>query len=215
MLLFSSYLLLTACGCMFSSKATKSYLGDAENQQYDVIIVPGVPFENSVWSRTMKARVYWSKYLYDKGIAKNIIYSGNAVYSPYYEGEIMAQYARALGIPATNTFTEDSAKHSTENVYYSYKLAKKLGFKTVALASDAFQTKQLRKFIRQKIDPAVGLIPFVSDTLKKIEPGMVDPPVDYNRSFKKGFISIKEQESFLKRWRGTRGKNIDTTLYNY
>jgi len=199
---------------MFSSKACQGYFSRAEKKQYDVIIVPGMPFENGLWGRTIKGRVYWSKYLYDRGIAKNIIYSGGAVYSPYYEGKIMAQYAIALGIPAANVFTEDRAEHSTENVYYSYKLAKKLGFRTIAIASDPYQTKQLRKFIRKKVDTAVGIIPFVTDTLKSLEPGMVDPVIDYQPLLKKDFIPLTKRQNVWKRWRGTRGKNIDTTLYD-
>ncbi|MBK6447061.1 MAG: hypothetical protein IPF81_17685 [Bacteroidetes bacterium] len=40
-----------------------------------MVVVPGVQFEDSSWSETMQARILWSKYLYDKGIAKNIMYS--------------------------------------------------------------------------------------------------------------------------------------------
>lgn len=214
LIFISLYCLLSSCGCAFSSKTRQRLFSRAEKKQYDVIIVPGMPFENELWGRTVKGRVYWSKYLYDRGIAKNIIYSGAAVYSPYYEGKIMAQYAVALGIPATHVFTEDHAEHSTENIYYSYKLAKKLGFTKIALASDPFQTKRLRKFIRKRVDPAVDIIPFVTDTLKLIEPHMIDPTIDFQRSFKKDFISLTKREGLLKRWRGTRGKNIDTTLYN-
>jgi len=208
------YFLLTLSGCMFSSKACQRYFSRTEKKQYDVIIVPGMPFENGLWGRIMKGRVYWSKYLYDRGIAKNIIYSGGAVYSPYYEGKIMAQYAIALGIPKANVFTEDRAEHSTENVYYSYKLAKKLGFRTIALASDPYQTKQLRKFIRKKVDKAVGIIPFVTDTLKSLEPGMLDPVINYQLLLKKDFIPLTKRQNVWKRWRGTRGRNIDTTLYD-
>jgi uncharacterized SAM-binding protein YcdF (DUF218 family) len=213
---FLMYLLLvtTWAGCMFSSKTARVYFSKARKKQYDAIVVPGVPFENGVWSKTMKGRVYWSKYLYDQGIARNIIYSGSAVYSPYYEGKIMAQYAIALGIPADHVFTEDHAEHSTENIYYSYKLAKNLGFRRIALASDRFQTRLLRKFIQQKIDSEVDIIPFVVDTLKLIEPGMTDPPIDYQQSFKTEFIALPERESVRKRWQGTKGKNIDTSLYN-
>ena len=107
----------------------------AEKESYDLIVVPGVPFENYVWGKTMKGRIYWSKYLFDKGIARNIMYSGSAVYTPYYEAEIMKMYAVAIGIPADHVFTELKAEHSTENIYYSYQKAKKLGFTRVALAS--------------------------------------------------------------------------------
>ncbi|HTE10125.1 MAG TPA: YdcF family protein [Chitinophagaceae bacterium] len=210
----SLFLLLAANSCTFSSKTQHRLFNKIEKEQFDVIIVPGVPFENNQWDRVMKGRVYWSKYLYDKGIAKNIIYSGAAVYSPYYEGKIMALYAAALGIPQAHIYTETRAEHSTENIYYACKLAKKLGFNRIALASDPFQTKLLRKFIRKKIDPSIPVIPFVVDTLKIIEPGMIDPPIDYQQAFKKDFISIKQRESFWKRWRGTRGKNVDPKAYD-
>jgi hypothetical protein len=180
---------------------------------YDMVVVPGVPFENGIWSPYMKARVYWSKFLYDKGIAKNIMYSGSAVYSPYYEGEIMALYAIAIGIPKEHVFTETKAEHSTENIYYSYKKAKKLGFKRIALASDDFQTKSLRRFIYKIISPDVGIIPIVNDSLKAMVPMMTDPKIDYQQAFVKNFISLPERENFWKRLRGTRGLNVDTNAY--
>ncbi|MGM0505436.1 MAG: YdcF family protein, partial [Bacteroidota bacterium] len=66
---------------------------------YDVIIVPGVPFNDDFWTDVLLGRIYWSHYLYENGITKNIIYSGSAVYTPYIESEIMAMYGRQLGIP--------------------------------------------------------------------------------------------------------------------
>lgn len=70
------------------------------------------------------------------------MYSGSSAYSPYYEGEIMALYAIAIGIPKENVFTETRAEHSTENLFYVYLKAKKLGFTHIALATDPFQAKQ-------------------------------------------------------------------------
>src|SRR6185369_3322646 len=126
------YPVLTLFGCAFSGKTSKKLFNEASRKQYDIIVVPGVPLENGKWSKTMKGRVYWSKFLYDKGIAKNIMYSGSAVYTPYYEAQVMGLYAVALGIPKENIFTETKAEHSTENIYYSYYKAKQLGFKTIA-----------------------------------------------------------------------------------
>ena len=161
LLLFISTILLLLYSCSYSNKAARKLYAQAEKKSYDMIVVPGVQFENGVWDRTMKGRVYWAKYLYDKGIAKNIMFSGSAVYTPYYEAKIMALYAEAIGIPKEHIFIETKAEHSTENIYYSYKKAKELGFNTIALASDPFQTKRLRKFIRKKVSPDVGIIPFV------------------------------------------------------
>ncbi len=210
----SFWLFITASSCSFSSKTTNRLLKESEQSPYDIVVVPGVPFENNGWSRTMKGRVYWAKYLFDKGITKNIMFSGSAVYSPYYEGKIMALYAEAIGIPKANIFIETKAEHSTENIYYSYKKAKKLGFEKIGLASDPFQTKMLRKFAHKKVNPDVGLIPMVVDTLKIIEPSMTDPSIDYQQAFEKDFIPLTKRQGFWKRFRGTMGKNVDVKAYD-
>lgn len=198
--------------CVYSQKTAKALLTESESKVYDVLIVPGIPLEDGKWSRTMKGRVYWAKYLYDRGITKNIMFSGSAVYTPYYESITMSLYAIALGIPAEHVFAETAAEHSVENVYYSYVKAKALGFNTIALASDPFQTKSLSKFVRKRISPNVAMLPFVKDTLKMLEPGMTDPVIDIEKAYKRNFISIKEREGFFKRLRGTMGRNIEDSL---
>ena len=206
-----SVLLLQACS--FSAKTTQRYLNKANTESYEMIAVPGVPFTETGWDSTMKARVYWSKYLYDKGIAKNIMYSGSSVYSPYYEGEIMAMYAIAIGIPAAHVYTETKAEHSTENLYYVYLKAKTLGFTHIALATDPFQAKQLKRFASVKINKHVGIIPIVFDTLRAIQPFMINPKINYTKALNKDFIPLKSRESFWKRLKGTMGKNINYNAY--
>jgi hypothetical protein len=201
----------TFSSCFYTSRESKKLFEKAKKEQFDVIIVPGIPFEEDGWSHTMKGRVYWSKYLYDRGITKNIIYSGSAVYTPYYESQIMAMYAHALGIPKEHIFTETTAEHSTENIYYSYQLALKMGFKKVALASDPYQTKMLSIFTRRKVSKDIVLIPFVFDTLKVLEPHMITPAIDSTQAYKPDFISITKRESFWKRVRGTLGGNIEAS----
>ncbi|MES1218530.1 MAG: YdcF family protein [Bacteroidota bacterium] len=205
---------LVVSACSFSGKATKKLFTKASaGAPYDVIIVPGSPLENGKWGRTMKGRIYWAKFLFEKGIAKNIMFSGASVYTPYYEAKVMSLYAQALGIPGKNIYEELKAEHSTENVYYSYKYAQKLGFKKIALASDPFQTRMLRKYARKKVSADIALIPFVVDTLEKIDPAMIDPVIDFQPAFNPDFISIKKRDSFWKRMRGTLRGNIDTSAY--
>ena len=198
--------------CSYSQKSARRLLAKSGTTVYDVIVVPGVPLENGKWSRTMKGRVYWAKYLYDRGIAKNIMFSGSAVYTPYYEAIIMGLYATALGVPAGHVFYETKAEHSVENIYYSYKKAKALGFNKIALASDPFQTKSLSRFTRKRISPDIVMLPMITDTLKMLEPSMTDPVIDVDRAFNKDFISIKKREGFIKRLKGTMGRNIRDSL---
>lgn len=201
-------ILLFLNSCTYSRKAAKRLFADSQSKVYDIVIVPGVPLENGKWSRTMKGRIYWAKQLYDQGITKNVLFSGSAVYTPYYEGLIMALYAIELGIPASHVFYETNAEHSTENIYYGYKKATLLGFNKIALASDPFQTKTLSRFTRKRISRDVAMIPMVRDTMKMLEPGMTDPVIDIQKAFNKNFVSIKRRESFFKRLKGTMGYNI-------
>lgn len=206
-------MLMWVSSCSFSEARAKKLFQQSKGKVYDIIIVPGVPLENGKWDRTMKARVYWSKFLFEKGIAKNIMYSGSAVYTPYYEGKVMALYAAAIGIPEDHIFIESKAEHSTENIYYGYYKAKQLGFNSIALASDPFQSKQLRSFARRRLGKDVGIIPIVFDTLKAMEPLMTDPTLNFETAYNKNFVSIKKRQSLWKRLKGTLSYNIDKKAY--
>ncbi len=209
-----TFLYLLFCSCNFSKKTCLKYLNKSKNESFDMVIVPGVPLLNGKWDYTMKGRILWSKYLYDAGIAKNIMYSGSAVYSPYYEGEVMALYAEALGIPKEHIYTETKAEHSTENIYYSYKKAKQLNFDKIALASDPFQTKLLSRFVRKKVSADIRLLPMVVDSLKEMNTVKIDPQINYQKAFVTDFKSLPERQGFWKRLRGTRGLNIDVNAYS-
>jgi uncharacterized SAM-binding protein YcdF (DUF218 family) len=207
------FILAILNSCAYSSKAGRQLLEESLQKKYDMIVVPGLPFEDGKWSAAMKDRVLWSKYLYEAGIAENVMYSGSAVYSPYREAEIMAMYGEKLGIPKENIYTEIKAEHSTENIYYSYRKAKKLGFSKIALASDPFQTKMLRRFTRERVSGDIDFIPVVYDSIHRLEAFKKDPEIDFSKAFVTDFTALPNRENFFKRFRGTRGHNIDTTAY--
>lgn len=172
---------------------------------YDAIIVPGVPYNDASWTKVLMGRIYWSQYLYSKGIAKNIIYSGSAVYTPYIESEIMAMYGKELGIPEENIYTETNAEHSVENVYYSYKIAKDLGFKKVALATDPFQSRMM-KGPSKRMNVEIDFIPFSFDVLDTLNIKEIN--INAENAYVEDFVSLEERENFFQRLRGTLGKNI-------
>jgi uncharacterized SAM-binding protein YcdF (DUF218 family) len=206
-----SVLLLLSSHFFYSctvNKANKMFKENISNAPYDVVIVPGFPFQvtDTTWHDVMKMRVYWSQYLYENNYTKNIIFSGGAVYTPYIESEVMKLHAVAIGIPEDIIYTETSAEHSTENLYYSYYLAKKLGFKKIALATDPFQTSMLSGFARRK-GIVVDFMPVVLDTLRTMQ--KVNPRLDLSSAKKTNFISLTEREGTWKRWMGTLGRNID------
>ena len=199
----ASALLLTHCS--FKRYAERSYLRAKTEKPYDVIIVPGVPYEKENTTSVMRMRILWAKHLYDSGYTHNIIFSGSAVYSPYVEGIAMKIIADSLGIPADHTFSETKAEHSTENIYYSWKLAKSMGYKKIALATDPFQSGMLRSFI-SKFCPGVTSVPIVFDKINMEARPL--PLINFDSAFRKEFVSIMERESFWQRLRGTIGKRI-------
>jgi len=204
--------LLEILSCASSKKAPVRDLAKvAAVKPLDAIIVPGVPFNNGTWDSVMKGRVLWSYILYKDGYTRNVIYSGSAVYSPYYEGIVMGLYAEQLGIPRGHIFYETKARHSTENIYYAYLLAKKQGFKSIGLATDPFQSSMLHGFTRKRFETQIWHLPMISDSLKVYN--HLDPEIDPKPARADSFISITRSESFWQRLRGTMGKGINWKQY--
>lgn len=195
----------SGCGKILYRSAAKAYYKGLENQPYDAIIVPGFPYNGEKWDMVLQMRIHWAYYLYSHGYTKNVIFSGSAVATPYVESRVMAAYAEALGIPKANLFTEEKAEHSTENVYYSYRLAKEKGFSKLALATDPIQTSYMRKFIK-RFELPIGLLPTVIDTLKIMD--LYEPKIDRKSTIRDNFVKLSDRENFFQRFKGTMGKYI-------
>lgn len=192
--------------CTFTRFAERSYRNAKISEPFDVIIVPGIPYDKDKTSSIMKMRVYWAKLLYDSAIAKNIIFSGSSVYTPYVEGVVLKIISDSLGIPGEHTFAETKAEHSTENVYYSWRLAQSLGFERIALATDPFQARMLQGFIK-KHTPGVAIVPVVFSMMDHVKDKEL-PEINANTAFVSDFVSIKKRESWWQRMRGTFGKRV-------
>ena len=172
---------------------------------YDAIIVPGVPFNPPTWDMVMKMRVIWATHLYKTGHTKNIIMSGSSVYSPFVEAEIMRLYAIKMGVPTEHVFVEGRAEHSTENIWYGYKLAKKNELKKIALASDPFQSRLLYNFAKKHMKD-LHFLPVIFDTLETLS--HTEPKINYDSLRIPNFIPLPNRESQWQRFRGTMGKHI-------
>lgn len=204
--------LISSCGSLTPSVKKMYKKSLTKHNHFDVVIIPGVPFYEPKWDMVMLMRITWALHLYKQGIVDNFIMSGSSVYSPYVEGEIMKQYALKLGIPEKNIFVESKAEHSTENAWYGFYLAKKLGYKKIAFASDPFQTKMIYRFCRRRIKD-LHFLPIMFDTLKNLP--HITPEINYDSLKLQNFTPLPERESFFKRLRGTRGKHIDFTKKEY
>ena len=189
---------IASCG-----STRKAFVKAQPKMPFDAIIVPGVPFDTA-WSQTMKLRVLWSYHLYNRGLTKNIIFTGSAVYSPYIESRIMAEYAKKLGVPEENIFTEEQAEHSTENVFYSYYMGKDLGFENIAVATDPFQSKMVKSFAKKK-KLNVAFVPAIFDTLQAYYPE-TNVTIDPTWAEVENFVALPDRENFWKHFAGTMDK---------
>lgn len=204
--LAAAMLCMTSCLLFQPSAAKLTKRAIARHKVYDAVIVPGVPFIAPKWDMTMQMRVLWGVHLYKRGLAKKIIMSGSSVYSPYVEAEIMKLYAISLGVPAEDIIVESKAQHSTENIWYSYKLGKSMGFQHMALSTDPFQTRMTYRFGKRRLKD-LQYLPVIFDTLKTLP--RLDPEIKYEAYKIDSFKPITETQSFWYRFRGTMGKHID------
>lgn len=179
----------------------------ANAQSYDVGIIPGYPFDGQRWDTLMKARLLWAKILYQKGIVRNFIVSGGAVHSPYVEAEYMKRYAVALGIPAEHVFTETRAQHSVENIFYSYEMARTLGFKSIALCTDPLQSILTKRFTFRRFETDIQHLPIIYDSL--LAYNNLDPVIDTHAlRAPDAFIPLKDRKSRWQSFRGTLGAGL-------
>ncbi|ANH83975.1 hypothetical protein A8C56_15330 [Niabella ginsenosidivorans] len=202
-------ILIFLSGCAFVYRKRPARLYEtvlARKQTFDAAIVPGVPFNNNQWDTVMKGRVIWASLLYRQGVIRNIIFSGGAVYSPYYEAKIMGLYARQLGVSPKHIFYDIQAEHSTENIFYSYQIARREGFKSIALVTDPLQSLLLNRFTRRKFRTKIVHIPFIIDSLK--EYNHLNPVIDPLPAMTENFRSLTDREGFFRRFRGTMGAFI-------
>jgi uncharacterized SAM-binding protein YcdF (DUF218 family) len=181
----ASTLFFSSCG-IINHYAINTFEKNVRHAPYDVVIVPGIPYDTSKMNPIFKGRMLWAKSLYDNGIARNIIFSGSAVHTPYVEGYIMKMMADSMGIPADRTFIEDKALRSTENVEYGVKLAHKLGFKNIAIATDPLQILFLKKYTRD-FHAHVALLPFRFDAMAEYYKSTL-PKVEHANAFVENFI---------------------------
>lgn len=175
---------------------------------YDIIIVPGFPYEKRPDLNTIyKVRIFWAYHLYKTGITNNVMFSGSAVHTPYVEAKVMAEFAKQMGIPEEHIFIEDSAEHSTENLFYGYQLSKKMGFNKIAVATDPFQSGMI-SFLTRKDKLPVDYIPAKIETIAVKYWNTFKFNINDKNAFKKNFVPLVERISKEERMKGTHGERF-------
>ncbi len=205
-IVFVSVILLTSCNAYYNAfytDPTKCFKIACSKKTYDVIIVPGFPHDSGTVNGILTERIKWATYLYKNGYAKNIIFSGSAVHTPYVEAKIMRLLALQSGIKNENIFIETKAEHTTENLYYSCVLANELDFKTIGFATQPAQSSFMKPF-KRKFKLKLDFIPVVTDSIDSIPL----KPFDESSAFVTNFIPLKQREGAIKSLLGTKGQRV-------
>ena len=195
----------------------KHYVKARQKAPYDAIIVPGFPYNelDSTWHDVIKIRLLWSTFLIQNGMTTHVIYSGAAVHSPYVEATYMSLYGKAMGVDEKIMLLDTVANHSSENVFYSFLLARENGLTKIALATDPFQSGMMRP-VRRKMKRIFKLridqIPIVFDTIRVLDT-LSHPSIDVSLAYKENHTNLADKESFFKRLSGTLGMKIDWKKY--
>ena len=182
----------------FKSSTRSIYKNALLHAPFDVIIVPGIPYNSAQSNYMLKVRMHWAVTLYKRGITRNIIFSGAAVHTPYVESKAMQIIADTLGLPVEHLFCETRAEHSSQNLLYGWQLAHQLGFKKIALATDAFQSYFLGDFIVQRT-PDVFQLPLAADSLDIYAKPL--PAIDARQAEVNNFVPLEQRESRWERFK--------------
>ena len=67
--------------------------------------------------------------------------------------------------------------------------------------------------MNKNVSKDIASIPIDFTIIKSMKSIMVTPNIDKEKAFDENFVSITERESFMKRFRGTLGKNLNKTYY--
>ena len=188
-ILLIGFVLFQAGTRAFRGHIKATYSDNIQLAPFDALIIPGIPYDSAEQNDMLKARMYWAKKLFDEGVTAHLIFSGDAVHTPYIEGCCMKMIADKMGIPADKTFAETRALHGTENIDYSLVLAKEKGWKKVAVATDAFQTFYLKEYKKKN---AVVYLPFPVDCMKVFRQPL--PEIDAADALVNNFVPLKERE---------------------
>lgn len=102
----------------------------------DVIIVLGTPAtRDGKAGPTMRERVLKGVELFKQGYAPNLIFTGAAAHNPHIEAEVMSQLAQSQGVTPDHIITENFAKNTYQNAFYSVKIMREHNWSSAIIVS--------------------------------------------------------------------------------
>ena len=94
------------------------------DDNYDCIIVLGAGIRNNKPSPMLEDRLSTAIELYNKGVAKKILVSGDHEYSDYDEVNVMKNYLKENNIPSEDIFMDHAGLSTYDSIYRAKKIFK-------------------------------------------------------------------------------------------
>ncbi len=95
----------------------------------DVIVVLGASAnKDGTPGSFMRERVLAGVKLFKEGMAQYIMFTGAAAHTKFVEAEVMADLAKANGVPADRIVLEEQAHNTAQNAFFSYQQMKEHGW---------------------------------------------------------------------------------------
>lgn len=111
-------------------------LSNTGRQHFDTIIVLGTPANaDGTPSNEQRSRVMEGVREYRAGVAPAMIMTGGPAHNNYVEAHVMAEFAKAQGIPADAIVEEGRAQNTVQNAFYSVQLMKGQGWRSAEVVS--------------------------------------------------------------------------------
>lgn len=143
----------------------RQYTLDENPQKVDLIIVLGCKASNDgTVSYRQRARVDKGAELLFKGYSSKILFTGSAVANTWVEAEVMADYARTLGVKDEQVILETKSRSTKDNAFYTKEIMQKNGWTTALVVTSTLHTGRAKKiFLAQGIKADVIAASYPSD----------------------------------------------------
>ncbi|AFL88207.1 hypothetical protein Terro_1917 [Terriglobus roseus DSM 18391] len=106
---------------------------------FDTLIVLGTPAKaDGTPSVELRERIDESVREYKAGVAQHVIMTGGPAHNSYVEGQVMADYAAAEGVPREAIVIEGKAKDTIQNIWYSHAIMADHGWHSAEVISSPY-----------------------------------------------------------------------------
>lgn len=119
------FFLITVIINLYVILSTRNLIDNKEiDNDFDCILVLGAGIRNNYPSPMLEDRLLASVKLYQDGVAKKIIVSGDHQYKNYDEVNVMKNYLIEKGIPSEDIFMDHAGLSSYDSMYRAKKIFK-------------------------------------------------------------------------------------------